>query len=148
MLAGTGFEIAHDQAFRIADVAIDIAGHAPAAIDALMTRIRETGARAVASSIHINTWIGDYDKKAMSERILLKDFGVKAEDIPEVTAFVGDSRNDAPMFSFIRNSFGVGNIAPYLGDLPRAPQWVARKAAGRGFADIARAMLDARKDVA
>lgn len=148
ILAGTGFEIAHDQPFRIADVAIDIGGHAPADIDALMTRIRETGARAVASSIHINTWIGDYDKRAMSERVLLKDFGVKPDDIQAVTAFVGDSRNDAPMFSFIRNSFGVGNIAPYLGELPRAPQWVARKAAGRGFADIARAMLDARNSPA
>lgn len=144
MLSGTGFELAHDQQFRIADVAIDLAGHAPEEIDDLAKAIRATGARAVASSIHINTWIGDYDKRAMSERVLLKDFGVAPEDVARLTAFVGDSRNDAPMFSFIRNSFGVGNIAPYLAELPQAPAWVSRQPAGIGFADIAKVLLEAR----
>ncbi|HEY4203237.1 MAG TPA: HAD-IIB family hydrolase [Devosiaceae bacterium] len=138
------FAIAHDQEFRIADVAIDIAGHTPAEIDGILGRIRATGAKAVASSIHVNTWIGDYDKRAMSERLLHKHFNVPAADVAAQTAFVGDSRNDAPMFSFIRNSFGVGNIAPYLAELPRAPQWVARQAAGLGFADIARVLLQAK----
>jgi HAD superfamily hydrolase (TIGR01484 family) len=145
LLDEEGFRLAHDQEFRLADVAIDIDGHQPAAINRLLSRIRDTGARAVASSIHVNTWIGDYDKRAMSERLLATRFHVPAPDVGAVTAFVGDSRNDAPMFSFIRNSFGVGNLTPYLDELPRPPRWIASRPAGHGFADIARAILAARR---
>ncbi|HTM78081.1 MAG TPA: HAD-IIB family hydrolase, partial [Devosia sp.] len=40
------FRLAHDQPFRLADVAIDIAGHAHERIDALASEIRLSGANA------------------------------------------------------------------------------------------------------
>lgn len=141
-LLGT-FRFAHDQHFRLADVAIDIAGQPRPAIDALASQIRSLGAAVAISSIHINTWIGTYDKRTMSER-LLDRLQISAGDISDSTAFVGDSRNDAPMFSFFRNSFGVANIIPVLDDIPTRPRWISERPAGLGFADIAQTLLAAR----
>lgn len=140
---GLSFEIAHDQPFRLADVAIDIVGRPFDEVDRLASRLRAGGASVAISSIHINTWIGHYDKRSMSERLLIKEFGMKAEDVPSLTAFIGDSRNDAPMFGYIRNSFGVNNILSILPQLPHAPRWISTRVAGLGFADIGRTILAA-----
>ena len=137
------FALAHDQDFRLADVAVDIGGHSREAIDALAARIRAIGGTVAISSIHINTWIGDYNKQAMTRR-LLAELAVADGEIAGATAFVGDSRNDAPMFGFIRNSFGVANILPVLDDLPFRPRWIADRQAGLGFADVAGTLLQAR----
>ncbi|MBY5561437.1 HAD family hydrolase [Rhizobium leguminosarum] len=137
------FRIAHDQVFRLADVAIEIQRHDPRDVDDLASSIGATGGMVAISSIHINTWIGDYNKRSMSERVLTEMFGVDPEETAAVTAFVGDSRNDAPMFGFIRNSFGVNNIIPVLSQLQYAPKWVSSQPAGLGFADIARTILNA-----
>lgn len=141
---GGSFKIAHDQVFRLADVAIDIQGHDTQDVEDLACDIRAIGGTVAISSIHINTWIGDYDKRAMSERLLTSIFGVDPIELPSVTAFVGDSRNDAPMFGFIRNSFGVGNILPVLPHLQHVPRWISSQPAGLGFADIAGTILNAR----
>lgn len=137
------FELAHDQPFRLADVAIDIGGHSREAVDELAAQIRAIGGTVAISSIHINTWIGTYNKQSMSQR-LLGQFAMPDGEIAGATAFVGDSRNDAPMFGFIRNSFGVANILPVLDDLPFRPKWIAERPAGLGFADVATALLRAR----
>lgn len=136
-----GFELAHDQPFRLADVAIDIVGHERSRVDALAAEIRETGAVTAISSIHINTWIGDYNKRTMSERVLAN----LAKQTPfegSAVTFVGDSRNDASMFSAIRNSFGVRNLEPYLNDIPDAPRWISTEPSGKGFVEIARSILN------
>jgi len=139
------FQLAHDQPFRLADVAIDIAGYEREQIDALATEIRTSGATAAISSIHINTWIGTYDKRAMSDRVLQALYGLSLAQAGDAVCFVGDSRNDASMFSAIRNSFGVANIAPILKDLPVAPRWLSARPAGLGFSDIARALVSANR---
>lgn len=142
-LLGERFVLAHDQRMRVADVAIDIVGHARADVDALAQRIRDIGGSVAISSVHINTWIGTYDKKAMSQRVL-RGLGVEDGDIARFVSFVGDSRNDAPMFGYVGKSFGVANIVPILGDLPAKPRWITSSPAGLGFVEIARALLDAR----
>ncbi|MBW9054504.1 HAD family hydrolase [Rhizobium mesosinicum] len=142
---GLPFQIAHDQIFRLADVAIDIVGRPPAEVDRLAACLRALGATVAISSIHINTWIGNYDKRAMSERLLIQEFGIGVEAVPQLAAFVGDSRNDAPMFGYIANSFGVNNILSILPQLPHAPRWISSRPAGLGFADIGTTILAAAK---
>lgn len=137
------FSLSRDQRFRLADIAIEIAGHSRHDIDALADRIRAIGGSTAISSIHINTWVGSYNKQTMSER-LLQRFDVSPGDISTSTAFVGDSRNDAPMFGYFMNAFGVANIIPVLDDLATKPRWISRRPAGLGFADIAEAVLAAR----
>ena len=143
-LVGDNFHVAHDQPFRLADVAIDIAGKSRGDVDALAAAIRAMGGTVAISSIHINSWIGAYDKRSMSERLLHRLFDISPEQLPLQTAFVGDSRNDAPMFGYVRNSFGVSNIVPILADLPAKPKWISAQPAGLGFVDIASALLDAK----
>ncbi len=142
---GLGFQIAHDQAFRLADVAVDIVGHPPADVDRLAACLRDRGATVAISSIHINTWIGNYDKRSMSERLLIEEFGLSPQAVPLATAFVGDSRNDAPMFGYIDNSFGVNNVLSILPQLSHAPRWISTRPAGLGFADIGETILAAAK---
>ncbi|ODT66684.1 MAG: hydrolase [Pelagibacterium sp. SCN 63-23] len=142
-LLGDDFFLAHDQCFRLADIAIDIVGKPRLAVDALAERIRAIGGTVAISSVHINTWIGDYNKRAMAQR-LLERLGYDPVQIGRMTAFVGDSRNDAPMFGYIRNSFGVANIRSVLDDLLTKPRWITQQPAGLGFVDVARALLAAR----
>jgi HAD superfamily hydrolase (TIGR01484 family) len=138
------FRIAHDQAFRLADVAIDIGGRRGEEIDGLAAKLRTIGATVAISSIHINTWVGDYDKRTMSERLVSQMFKIDPQAAPLVMAFVGDSRNDASMFGFIRNSFGVRNIEPVLAQLPHKPRWISGQPAGLGFVEVAKTLLDAK----
>lgn len=146
-LLGDHFRLAADQAFRLADVAIEIGGLERDEIDALAGRIKILGASVAISSIHINTWIGDYNKRTMSERVLRR-LGLDDADLRESVAFVGDSRNDAPMFSFVAQSFGVANIMPVLDLLPHRPRWISNSPAGLGFVDVAAAILAARQPAA
>jgi len=142
-LLGDRFRLAHDQHFRLADVAIDIVGHARAEVDALADLIRNLGSTVAISSVHINTWIGDYNKRTMSER-LLRRWGLNDEQLARQVCFAGDSRNDGPMFEFFTKTFGVANILPVLNDLPKRPRWITSGIAGRGFADIAQQLLAAK----
>lgn len=143
-MLGDRFRLAHDQRFRLADVAIDIVGYPRAEVDELAGRIRALGAVAAISSVHINTWIGDYDKRTMSERVL-RQLGLDDEQLREEVCFSGDSRNDAPMFSFFSKTFGVANVLPVLDDLPKRPRWISASPAGRGFVEIADRLLAARQ---
>lgn len=137
------FCLSRDQRFRIADVAIEIAGRSKLDVDALADSIRAIGASVAISSIHINTWLGHYNKQTMTERLLHR-FEIGADEFAKCTAFVGDSRNDAPMFDFFANAFGVANIVPVLDDLTTKPRWISQRPAGLGFVDIAEAVLSAR----
>ena len=59
--------------------------------------------------------------------------------------FVGDSPNDAPMFSFFNNSCGVANIRAFENDLDLLPTWVASGSGGAGFCEIANILLESQK---
>ncbi|WP_183309563.1 HAD-IIB family hydrolase [Devosia subaequoris] len=137
------FRFAHDQRLRVADVAIDIVGKARSEVEALAQQIREIGGTVAISSVHINTWIGAYNKQTMSER-LLAQWGIMAQEITDTVSFVGDSRNDAPMFAMVTKSFGVANIGPVLEHLPTPPRWISTGEAGIGFVEIAQAIIAAR----
>lgn len=142
-LLGDQFHLAHDQRFRLSDVAIDIIDHPRAEVDVLADRIRALGGTVAISSVHINTWIGEYNKRTMSER-LLRRLGLSDSDLAEQVCFAGDSRNDGPMFAFFGKTFGVANILPVLDDLPKKPRWISASAAGRGFVEISRQILTAK----
>ena len=137
------FHLAPDQRLRLADVAIDIIDAPAAEVDHLAERIRAIGGSVAISSVHINTWIGDYNKRTMSER-LLQDMGVAQADLGRTVSFVGDSRNDAPMFALIENAFGVANILSVLPQLSARPRWITAEKAGLGFATVANAIVLAK----
>src|SRR3546814_16889336 len=67
------------RSYRLADVAIDHSqdvGPLPASSIATIIKVFEdAGARARASSIHVNAWFGDYDKATMAAELLADDLG-------------------------------------------------------------------------
>src|SRR5579885_2973822 len=73
-----GAAVAADQAFRVADLAIDfredVAPLDDRAIKAIVSIFNAHGAQAKISSIHVNGWFGQYDKLTTSLKMLNDEF--------------------------------------------------------------------------
>ena len=103
-----------------------------------------TGATAKVSSIHVNGWFGDYDKLGMTRRLMQERYGVELGREEEQYVFIGDSPNDAPMFSFFSNSVGVANIADFGTRLTHAPAYVCGGRSGAGFVELVDLLLGSK----
>ena len=114
------------------------------AVARIVAMFEAAGAQAKVSSIHVNGWFGDYDKLAMSLRLLEEQFGIGPEAAREQVLFVGDSPNDAPMFAHFAHAVGVANVRDFAGRLAAEPAWVTEARGGAGFAELAAALLEAR----
>ena len=140
--------IAKDQFARLFDLALDFAEEEPVLPLDAAKRVRviaeEEGAVAKISSIHINVWMGSYDKLSMAEHFLAKRFGWQAGAGDKEVIFVGDSPNDEPMFVRFPLACGVANVNRYGGLIGHLPAYVAAKECGEGFAEIAETILQKR----
>jgi HAD superfamily hydrolase (TIGR01484 family) len=144
-----GLRDAKDQFARLFDIALDFAEEDPVLPLSAAERIRdialEEGAIAKISSIHVNIWIGKYDKLSMAERFLTERFGWRAGAGDRELVFVGDSPNDEPMFARFPLSCGVANVRRYEDYLKHLPAFAASKECGDGFAEIAETILEKRR---
>lgn len=146
-----GAAVAADQAYREADLAIDFCEDVPALPKADVLRIVEIfhrhGATAKISSIHVNGWFGGYDKLSTSRLFLRQCFGIDIDrdSDRQSIVFAGDSPNDAPMFGFFPNSVGVANVLDFRDDLPASPAFVTGGRGADGFAELADALIAARR---
>jgi len=133
-----GLRDAKDQFARLFDIALDYAEEEPILPLSAAEKVREIaqarGAMAKISSIHVNIWMGNYDKLSMTERFLTEHFGWQG-DISEVI-FIGDSPNDEPMFARFPLSCAVANIRRYQDMIATLPAFVAAQEGGAGFAEI------------
>ncbi|MFS8084935.1 MAG: HAD-IIB family hydrolase [Acidobacteriota bacterium] len=137
---------ASDQAYRLADIAIDFCEDVPALpqadVDRIVTLMREAGLTAKVSSIHVNGWFGDYDKLGMTRTLLAEVFDTDLDARREQFVFVGDSPNDAPMFEFFPLSVGVANVRDHAGRLEHVPKFVTAAKSGAGFVELAELLID------
>ena len=140
--------VASDQRYREADLAIDycedVAPLSAEQVAHIVALFEGAGAQAKVSSIHVNGWFGNYDKLSMTKRVLEEQFDLGVEVIRERALFVGDSPNDAPMFSYFPNSVGVANVRAFAGQMAAEPAYVTEAAGALGFAELAGALLEAR----
>lgn len=142
--------LAADQAFRETDLAIDHAqdvGPLPRAdVDRIVQVMEAAGMTATVSNIHVNGWLGPYDKLTTACLVLLELFGADMSDAAERErwAFVGDSANDAPLFEFFPHAVGVANVAAVVDRLPVPPAYVTAEPHGAGFAEVVDALLAAQ----
>ncbi len=145
LAAVPGAGVAADQPYRIADLAIDYredAGPLPVgAAEQIATIMREAGATAKISSIHVNGWFGDWDKLAMTRRLFREEYAIDLDENRMVAVFIGDSPNDEPMFGFLPVSVAVANIRPYLAQLASPPAFITEAEGGAGFVEFAEALL-------
>ncbi|HEX7125447.1 MAG TPA: HAD-IIB family hydrolase [Thermodesulfobacteriota bacterium] len=144
-----GARVAADQAYRVADLAIDFREDVEPlpreAVDRIVAIFEAAGATAKVSSIHVNGWFGAYDKLSMTRRFFSEAFGWDLDASREAVVFVGDSPNDEPMFRFFPDAVGVANVADFAGRLSAWPRWITRARGGHGFAELADALLEARR---
>jgi HAD superfamily hydrolase (TIGR01484 family) len=142
-----GTRLAQDSAGRVTDIAIDHSEFArldEAHIAQVVALMRAEGMNATVSSIHINGWFGSHTKWSGAEwavqllwqRALLPEIGR--------WLYVGDSTNDQLMFERVPLSVGVANLRDFADRLQVWPAYITEGARGQGFAEIARALLQAR----
>lgn len=142
---------ASDQAYREFDLAIDICEDVPpwsrAEVDELLALCEREKAHAKLSSIHVNAWFGDYDKRRGLEHWLKSGApGIEgAAPKWDELLFIGDSPNDEPLFASFRASVGVANLKKYLDRVKSPPRWITESESGAGFAEMARRLVALRR---
>ncbi len=106
-----------------------------------MARLGEAGARTTLNSLWVLGWFGDFDKLAMTRRMLAELFATDIERDAEHCLYIGDSLNDAPMFGFFPHSVGVATVCQYADRMPALPRWITKGAGGAGFVEVADRLL-------
>jgi hypothetical protein len=143
-----GCALASDQHYRESDLAIDfcedVARLPFAEVDRIVALMRAAGMSAKISSIHVNGWFGDYDKLGMTRMLMQERYGADLARDQAQYLFIGDSPNDAPMFSFFSNSVGVANVADFDERLGAAPAYICSRRSGAGFVELVQRLLGER----
>lgn len=140
--------VAKDQPFRLFDIAVDFAEEEPVLPLDTAVRVADLaktrGAHAKVSSIHVNMWMGSYDKLSMAKNFLYEQFGWDPVGGLDEVVFIGDSPNDEPMFAAFPLSCAVANIRNYVHLIGRTPSFVSSRDCGDGFAEIAEVLIALR----
>lgn len=158
---------ASDQKYREYDLAIDVCEDVPAwpdqDVNELLALCHKAGAHAKLSSIHVNTWFGEYDKKSGFRNWIVQGapgLGSGAlvgaanttqnasssikNPVEDEWLFIGDSPNDEPMFESFKFSVGVANLSRYLDRLKHPPRWITASESGTGFAEMSQRLISSR----
>jgi HAD superfamily hydrolase (TIGR01484 family) len=143
-----GAVLSRDSAGRETDIAIDHSEYAhllPARIAQVVRMMQDEGMNATVSSIHINGWFGDHNKLSGARWIVRELLARELDEEIERWAYVGDSTNDVLMFEHFPHSIGVANIRRFESQLSHPPRYVTPGERGAGFAQVAQALLAARR---
>jgi len=147
-----GCAVASDQFCRLYDLAIDCCEDVQPLpvneVDRIVALMEQAGMTAKVSSIHVNGWFGAYDKLSMAHLLMQERYQLDLERERERCLFVGDSPNDAPMFAYLPHSVGVANVMTFAKRMSDLPAYVTPSRGGAGFAELARALIIARRQQA
>jgi len=143
-----GTALAADQAFRLSDVAIDycedVPPLSPERLDRVCAILREEGVQFKVSSIHVNFWLGSFDKMTGVRRFL-QEQGLAWEAVNDCTVFIGDSPNDEPLFAGFAHSIAVGSLRKYLDRLENLPEFITESGPAEGFQEAVAEILRKRR---
>lgn len=137
-------QLATDQPFRYVDVAIDYNQQQSLSGDQVQAVHRALSAKGFhvrQSSIHLNVWLGDFDKCTMALRVGKTLLGLDPDELKSRAVFIGDAPNDESMFAFFPLSVGVANIRHHLEHMQARPAVVMNQRSGLGFAEMAEIWL-------
>lgn len=137
-----------DSPGRETDIAIDHSEfvHLPAeAINQAVAIMQNEGMNATVSSIHINGWFGAHNKLEGARWIVRELLGRDLDSEMQNWVYVGDSTNDQLMFEAFPHSVGVANIRRFEAQLSHKPRYITEGERGAGFAEVAKAVLAARR---
>ncbi len=138
-----GISFASDQFCRLYDLAIELSSVNKElnSLESVKHYLIQSGLTIKISSIHINTYFGNWDKLSTTKMLVSELWGLALEQINEQCIFIGDSLNDESMFGFFNHSFGVANVLKYKDQLKNKPKWVTNFPMGLGFIEIANSIL-------
>jgi HAD superfamily hydrolase (TIGR01484 family) len=144
-------QLAGDQHFRVCDLAINLSEDLNASerlsdeeIAQIKQLLSSAGYTFKQSSIHLNAWLGNYDKLSMAKHALRELWGIDVERDRYQWVYVGDAPNDEAMFEFFPLSVGVANIARHLPQMQHHPAYLCESQSGAGFAQLAAVLLGSR----
>jgi len=143
-----GARLSGDSPYTEVDLAIDYAEDVQLGSDAadrLEAFLAKRGVTAVRSSVHVNAWIGDFDKRSAVERFVKLEWKKTVRKADARYVYVGDSFNDAPMFDAFSLSVGVANVRDVMDRLQHPPKFITRAREGKGFGEVADAVVRARR---
>ena len=143
-----GAVLAQDSAGRETDMAIDHSEFTllrPEQIARVVAIMQAEGMNATVSSIHINGWYGTHNKLQGARWIVRELWGRALDAEMDRWVFVGDSTNDVLMFEAFSQSIGVANVRRFAAQLAHLPRYITLGERGAGFAEVAKAVLSARK---
>jgi len=141
-----GAVLAQDSAGRLTDIAVDHSEFShlpPDRIAQVVALMQLHGLTATVSSIHINGWIGAHGKPSGARWAVTQALALPF--VPGDWVYIGDSTNDQAMFECMPLSVGVANIARFVPQLRWLPGYVTPGERGVGFAEVAAALLAARR---
>ncbi|CAM2927184.1 HAD-IIB family hydrolase [Vibrio rarus] len=143
---------ASDQSFRWCDVAINLSQDRLPVSDKIAQQLMHQcrslvidgqPVHATRSSIHLNVWIGDHNKRATAEAYLRANGHNQGSRFQQVS-YVGDSLNDEAMFEWLPTTYGVNNIRKVLTQLTHKPSHLLEHNGGFGFAELANKIIAAK----
>ncbi|MCP3103428.1 HAD-IIB family hydrolase [Myxococcus sp. K15C18031901] len=143
-----GARLSVDSAYTEVDLAVDYNEEARLGEEGasrIESLLRARGVTAVRSSVHVNCWLGRFDKLSATRRFAKVAWGERLDPRDGRYVYAGDSFNDAPMFEAFELGVGVANVRAVLDRIDAPPAFITRAAEGRGFEELARAILARRR---
>lgn len=134
-----------DQFCRLTDLAIDFCEDIPRAPQVDIEKVKgifEThGATAKISSIHVNGWLGSYNKLSTTLQFIKNRYGLNENDFLKQAIYIGDSPNDEPMFKAFPVSIGVANVLDFKDSIKYLPTFITNEKSGNGFSEAVKILL-------
>ena len=143
-----GVQRSRDVGGRETDLSFDYAEFThlpPETVQQVVTLLQAEGMHTTVSSIHIHGCFDSFNKWQGAGWIVRELFNRDLAQELDLWVFVGDSGNDQAMFEHFMHSVGVANIARFVPQLTHLPRYVTPSERGAGFAEVARAILQARQ---
>jgi HAD superfamily hydrolase (TIGR01484 family) len=140
--------LARDEDGRETDLAFDYAEfnqQSPEDVQRVLDLLAQAGMHTSISSIHIHGCFDDFNKWLGARWIVRELLGRDLQAEADRWVFVGDSGNDQVMFEHLPTTVGVANVRRFVDRLSHLPRFVAPSERGAGFAEVAQALLDARR---
>ncbi len=133
----SAYPFSSDQFARVFDVAYDKKKMSGAEKKALKNILTLFGASSAESSIHINAWFGDYDKKSALKYFMTKVLSIGEEEYLEKGMYIGDSLNDEPLFGYFPLSVGMHTVEDMRSSFENLPTYISQYDGGDGFFEVA-----------
>lgn len=133
-------KISDDQHFRLTTFAWERPSN-PIDMQHMIKAVISSGAHVTVNSLWVLAWFGEFDKLAMTRRMMRETYQFDIDSERHEVVYVGDSTNDGPMFEHFPNSVGVSTAVNFLSELSKEPMWVTKGPGGAGFVEVANSII-------